>query len=304
MAFSQSRLHNPLVRLPAGPRTPTHLPVSLLPLTSARSAHITRLYTLLLHLLSLPPSPRVSGQAVRAWRALASCREVHLAVLWRVGGAVIDRLRSEGEGGEGEEDEEEQRERAGKRAEWLKFCQEGREERVDKFHEYCLALVAQGRVEFAVDELDAYLDNQPYRDSVALNTLYGLLALLLAQPPSSASGVNAPSSSSSGSSSDSDSDDERHTRRRKRQGGSPSKRAKVDVRDSDDDYAPLLLAMQQNAPSLFSKARERFRRAAHLEEREAKEAGFAAPLPGEAARWLALIRTHVEKIADREGSPA
>lgn len=153
MAYSQSRLHNPLVRPPRGPRTPAHIPASLLPLISTRNGHIVRLYNILTHLLTLPPSPETSVRTVRAWRALASCKEVHLSVLWRMGAAVIERMRVEG--GEADDDEEEQRWRAGQRAEWLKYCQEGRVDRVDKFNEYILALVAAGRAEFALDELDA-----------------------------------------------------------------------------------------------------------------------------------------------------
>ncbi|GAA5981001.1 hypothetical protein JCM11641_001426 [Rhodosporidiobolus odoratus] len=292
MAYSQSQLHNPLVRLPTGRRTAEHHPVALNPLISARNAHITRLYNLLLHLLSSPPSPHTSTQIIRAWRALAGCREVHIATLWRVGAAVIERTRRE----EGEDNDEEYQERASKKADWLKFCQDGREDRVEKFLEYVLALVAAGRVEFAVDELDAYLDNQPYHDSIALNTLYGQLALLLAQPPPSNPPNGHPAAaSSSSSSSDSDSSTSSTSprwRRKKVQGGSPLKRAKLDA-PLADDYAPFLLAIQASSPTLFSKATERFKRAAHLEERGWKEshpkvAVLEYDLKGEAARWLDL----------------
>lgn len=158
MAYSRSRLHNPIVRPPRGPRTPNHIPASLNPLASNRNAHIVRLYSVLVHLVSLPPSPTTSVQLVRAWRALAGCREVHLGVLWRLGAAVIDRTRDSVGFGEtarddGDDDDARQ-ERAERRAEWLKACQEGLVDRVDKFGEYALALVAAGRIDFALDELD------------------------------------------------------------------------------------------------------------------------------------------------------
>ncbi|GAA5908550.1 hypothetical protein JCM6882_001297 [Rhodosporidiobolus microsporus] len=301
MAYSQSRLHNPLLRLPVGPRTPEHIPISLLPLTSTRAAHITRLYNLLLHLLSLPPSPRTTTQTVRAWRALAGCREVHLATLWRVGAAVIERSREGGAFDDEDDEEEERRERAARRAEWLKFCQEGREEKVDKFHEYVLALVASGRVEFALDELDAYLDNQPYHDSIALNTLYGLLALLTAQPSVTA----APPPPASSSSSSSDSDDERPSRR-KASNGRSAKRAKTDAdaASADEDYAVLLRSVALNSPQLLNKATERFKRAAQLDERQMREDERTASVPGEAARWLFMIRRFLDKSSSRETSPA
>ena len=157
MAYSRTRLHNPVVRPPKGPRTPTHIPASLLPLTSNRNAHIVRLYSILVHLVSLPPSPRTSVRLVRAWRALAACKEVHLGVLWRLGAAVLEQTRdgSEPSHAEDAEDDKAAQERAERRAEWLKSCQEGLLDRVDKFAEYALALVAAGRIDFALDELDA-----------------------------------------------------------------------------------------------------------------------------------------------------
>jgi hypothetical protein len=156
MAYSRTRLHNPVVRPPKGPRTPTHIPASLLPLTSNRNAHIVRLYSILVHLVSLPPSPPTSVRLVRAWRALAACKEVHLGVLWRLGAAVLEQTRdgSEPLHREDDEDDEAAQERAERRAEWLKSCQEGLLDRVDKFAEYALALVAAGRIDFALDELD------------------------------------------------------------------------------------------------------------------------------------------------------
>lgn len=261
MAYSRTRLHNPVVRPPKGPRTPTHIPASLLPLTSNRNAHIVRLYSILVHLVSLPPSPHTSVRLVRAWRALAACKEVHLGVLWRLGAAVLEQTRDGSEHqGEDDEDDEAAQERAERRAEWLKSCQEGLLDRVDKFAEYALALVAAGRIDFALDELDgcvlplffplftpaisdtsrqrcSYLDNQPYHDSISLNTLYGQLALLSVQPaPLPALNAAAPSSSSSSSSASDSSDDELYPAARNGRsvsaGGSKraAKRARVTAR--------------------------------------------------------------------------
>ncbi|GAA5985921.1 hypothetical protein JCM10908_006332 [Rhodotorula pacifica] len=318
MAYSRSRLHNPIVRPPRGPRTPTHIPASLLPLVSNRNAHIVRLYSILVHLVSLPPSPTTSVRLVRAWRALAACREVHLGVLWRLGAAVLEQTREASlypiEEDEEDTGGEQAQERAERRAEWLKSCQEGLLDRVDKFAEYALALVAAGRIEFALDELDGYLDNQPYHDSISLNTLYGQLALLSIQP---ALPTLAPTASSSSSSSDSSSDDDGlYPSKNGRSSSNPraAKRARVTAQAGadapDDDYGPLLRAIAEEQPSLFAKATQRLRRAAHLEERSAREAGHGisrtATATGEAARWLALIRTHVDRqasILSRQGSP-
>ncbi|GAA5840615.1 hypothetical protein JCM9279_007381 [Rhodotorula babjevae] len=308
MALSRAALHNPVVRLPPGPRTREHIPVSLLPLSSNRNAHITRLYDLVVHLVSLPPSPATHTRTVRAWRALAQCREVHLSVLWSLGAAIIDRTRegaaaasraSPAEGDDGEDDDEAQW-RAGQRAEWLRFNQEGAHDRVSKFNEYILALVAAGRAEFALDELESYLDNQPYHDSISLNTLYGLLALLVAQPASHSHAASASSSSSTTSSSDDDDDDTA-----RRLAGRPAKRAKLNGHGEDaqpgDEYGALLRSIASTSPSLLHKAQERLRRAALLEEQADKEAGRELG-PGEAARWLALIHRHSQR-GGRDDSP-
>ncbi|GAA5909479.1 hypothetical protein JCM8208_006538 [Rhodotorula glutinis] len=303
MALSRAALHNPVARLPPGPRTREHIPVSLLPLASNRNAHITRLYNLVVHLVSLPPSPATHARTVRAWRALAQCREVHLSVLWSLGAAIIDRTRegaaaaSRGDDDDGDDDDEAQW-RAGQRAEWLRFNQEGALDRVTKFNEYILALVAAGRAEFALDELESYLDNQPYHDSISLNTLYGLLALLVAQPTSHPHVAPASSPSSDTSSSD----DDGTTRRRPSR---PAKRAKLNGHDESaqagDEYGELLRSIASTSPSLLHKAEERLRRAALLEEQADREAG-REPSPGEAARWLALIHRHSQR-GGRDDSP-
>ncbi|TNY22921.1 Proteophosphoglycan ppg4 [Rhodotorula diobovata] len=310
MAASRLALHNPVVRPPAGPRTREHIPVSLLPLVSSRNAHVARLYDLVRHLVSLPPSPATHTRTVRAWRALAQCREVHLSVLWHLGAAIIERTREGGswqrggsgrahDGDDGDNDDE-ARWRAGQRAEWLKFNQEGAHDRVLKFNEYCLALVAAGRAEFALDELESYLDNQPYHDSIALNTLYGLLALHLALPASS-----RPSAAASSSSSDSSSSDEEGGgfRRCGHSNGRASKRQKLAADGAPvqpgDEFGDLLRSIAVTSSGSLDKATERLLRAAHLEEQADKEAG-REPGSGEAARWLALIHRHTEKAARAE----
>ncbi|GAA5921902.1 hypothetical protein JCM3775_003407 [Rhodotorula graminis] len=304
MALSPSALHNPVVRLPPGPRTREHIPVSLLPLASNRNAHITRLYNLVVHLVSLAPSPATHTRTVRAWRALAQCREVHLSVLWSLGAAIIDRAR-EGAAARGSpgadglvDDDDEAQWRAGQRAEWLRFNQEGVLDRVSKFNEYILALVAAGRAEFALDELESYLDNQPYHDSISLNTLYGLLALLVAQPASHSHAAPAPSSSFDTSSSD----DDGTSRYR---GGRAAKRARLSSHGENvqpgDEFDELLRSIASTSPSLLHKAEERLRRAALLEEQADREVG-REPGPGEAARWLALIHRHSQR-GGRDDSP-
>ncbi|GAA5961802.1 hypothetical protein JCM21900_003314 [Sporobolomyces salmonicolor] len=300
MAYSTRRLHNPPVRLPTAARTPTHIPLAVQPLNSNRSAHIVRLYNILLHLLSLPPSFDNSTRSLRAWRALARCKEVHLDALWRLGSAVIDRTRTRNDR---DEDDEEQRWRSDRKADWLKFCQEGRIDKVGKFEEYILALVAAGRAQYALDELESYLDNQPYHDSIALNTLYGLLALLLAQPPSLSDFASSTDSS--------DDDDERDVGGRAwraGQGGRTAKRSRLNggrsSTSADDDYASLLQSIALSSPAMLSNATERLKRAAQLEDRQANEAELAITVRGEAARWLALIQRHVEKPDSRQASPA
>ncbi|GAA5940762.1 uncharacterized protein JCM15063_006354 [Sporobolomyces koalae] len=287
--YSQHPLHNPREVLPTGPPVPGHWTHSVNPLTSNRNAHITRLYSILVHLLSLPPSRETSRRIVRAWRALAGCKEVHLNVMWRTGTAVLARIRSSDD----DDDHEVESERNDERADWLKFVQEGKIDKVDKFHEYILALVATGRIRFALDELESYLDNQPYHDSISLNTLSAQLSLLLAQPDSA---LRRPSHSPSTSSSSDDDDDMDAARSRQPQGGRANgKRIKVVEQAShDDDLLPYLRILSTTSPGLFSKAKERFKRAAELERQS------DASSSGEAARWLQLIQRS-EKV--REDSP-
>ncbi|GAA5847868.1 hypothetical protein JCM3766R1_001213 [Sporobolomyces carnicolor] len=295
--FSQHELHNPRVVLPRGPRTASQYAHTVNPLTSNRHGHVARLYSIVTHLLSLAPSPETSTRLVRAWRALAACKEVHVGVLWRTGTAVIERA-------DGRDDDGDATGHA--KADWLKFVQEGKLEKVDKFHEYILALVAAGQSQFGLDELESYLDNQPYHDSIALNALSGQLSLLLAQPGPSLDPPRHDRSCSSTTSSDSDDGDVgSHARSR------PSlndrrdpKRAKNFVESSrDDEISRFLGTIARHSPALFSKAKERFKRAAQLEEQAHKDTdpGLAAS-DGEAARWRDLIERS-EKLASRDGSP-
>ncbi|GAA5987937.1 hypothetical protein JCM5350_006780 [Sporobolomyces pararoseus] len=309
--FSQHVFHNPRSTLPTGPRTSTqHTLHSVNPLTSNRSAHITRLYSILLHLLSLPPSYSNSTRLLRAWRALAGCKEVHLGVLWRTGTAVIERIRGRGsDEGDSEEEEEERKDRNQRKADWLKFVQEGKLEKVDKFNEYILALVAAGNARFGLDELESYLDNQPYHDSITLNTLSAQLSLLLAQPgPTYHPPPPVAPSSASSTSGDEDVEGKRAAKGHEQEGRN-GKRAKISSDSSqDDELLAFLQAISRHSPALYSKAKERFKRAAQLEERSRKEneldsissAGVVSR--GEAARWLDLVHRS-EKMASRDGSP-
>lgn len=348
MALSRARLHNPPTRPPPGPRTAEHVPQTLSALQSVRSAHILRLHALVEHLVSLAPSAQTSVRAVRAWRALCACREVHLSVLWQLGAAVLDRMRESADRGGGDEDDdgEEERWRANRRAEWLRFCQEGTVDRVAKFSEYCLALVAAGRADFALDELD----------SCVLSLLPSHPCLLLRADPervraatSTTSRTTTRSRSTRSTASSRFSSLSLRPSLPRRRPANPQqtprptrtrvcRRARTAVRPSAsswttepaptlvrnlffactrlrstmltwilraaDDYGDLLRATADNSPNLFSKATERFRRAAHLEEREAREAGREAgrePELGEAARWLALVRAHECKGPRRRG---
>ncbi|GAA6016283.1 hypothetical protein JCM11491_006802 [Sporobolomyces phaffii] len=301
--LSQHALHRPRYVLPVGPRTVTHFAHSVNPLTSNRHAHLTRLYSVVVHLLSLAPSYATSTRLLRAWRALAGCKEVHLGVLWRTGTAVLERMR--GRNGDDDDDADAAADRHQRQADWLKFVQEGQIDKVDKFNEYILALVAAGSARFALDELESYLDNQPYHDSITLNTLSALLSLLLAQPGPAA----LPPRPLSPTSSEDDDEDENG----RKQGGRNSKRLKVtegssraDSHDgADDDLLPFLQNLSRNSPALFSKAKERFKRAAQLAERDYKENhGESEHVPeDEAGRWLGLI-ARSEKFDQRDGSPA
>jgi hypothetical protein len=142
---------NPLTRLPAPPSGQERYPVHN-PTYSARHAHILRLHDLVQHLVSLPASHTNSVRTLRAWRALGKCREVNLVPLWRLGAAILERTR---EKGDEEEDEDEEEGRMGRKAEWVKACQGGTVDMLDKFLEYVLALSAAGRQRRALEELNS-----------------------------------------------------------------------------------------------------------------------------------------------------
>lgn len=150
--ISSKPFHNPRTRLPAPPsgqeRYPNHNPTH-----SARHAHILRLHDLIQHLISLPPSYANSVRTLRAWRALGKCKEVNMVPLWRMGAAILERTREEGESEDEDEDEEEAR--MGRKAAWVKACQGGEVELLDKFLEYVVALAAAGRQRRALEELNS-----------------------------------------------------------------------------------------------------------------------------------------------------
>ncbi|GAA5889859.1 hypothetical protein JCM16303_002399 [Sporobolomyces ruberrimus] len=302
--FSQHPLHNPAIVLPPGPRTPSQVSHSINPLTSNRAAHITRLYSILQHLLSLPPCLANSTRLLRAWRALAKCKEVHLGVLWRVGTAVLEHNRTSNSN---DDDEEASEARSQRKADWLKSVQEGKFEKVVKFNEYILSLCALGGTEsmrFALEELESYLDNQPYHDSITLNLLSAQLSLFLAQPgPTPLHYRPPPPTDSSDSSGDEHGDREQGGR------GENGKRIKPSQPVSpDEELLKFLQALSKSSPSLFSKAKERLKRARQLTERQVSEtlaegvSRAAVEGVGEASRWLNLI-ARAEKIDNRDGSP-
>lgn len=152
MSLSRAPIQHPLTK-PATAPYPGPDRFRLQPHFSLRHAHVLRLHDLVHHLISLPPSYANSVQSLRAWRALAKCPEIDLRALYLVGAKILERTREEEQGG-GEEEEEESEWRAGRRAEWLKWNQEGKWDRVDKMIEYTIALAAAGRARHALEELD------------------------------------------------------------------------------------------------------------------------------------------------------
>jgi len=139
---------SPLLDPPSGPVPTSSVrhrhPFALRPAYGPRHAHLLRLYNLLLHLVSLPPSPETNMRTLRAWRALASCREIELDALWAVGAKVLDRI----EGGV-------EAEKAGeRRLNWLRSCQDSKVDQEQKFIEVVLGLIGVGRASEALEELD------------------------------------------------------------------------------------------------------------------------------------------------------
>lgn len=159
----QMSLQLPVSAPLTGPPVSAPRPPHLNPSASLRHAHVLRLHDLLNHLVSLPLSYANSTRALRAWRALAKCKEVDIGALWRLGSKVVERMAD----GEGEEDREDQMAR---KAAWVKACQDNRLAKVDKTNEYVLALVAAGRPKQALDELDAYVRSSMLSTVLGANT--------------------------------------------------------------------------------------------------------------------------------------
>jgi hypothetical protein len=153
MSLSQASIHHPLTKPPTAPWAQGVEKYRLQPHFSLRHAHLLRLHDILHHLLSLPPSYANSVQSLRAWRALAKCKEIDPRAFFQTGAKVLERTR-EGDEEEEQDGAEEKQWRQGRRAEWLKWNQEGKFDKVEKMIEYILALAAAGRARHALDELD------------------------------------------------------------------------------------------------------------------------------------------------------
>lgn len=144
-----SPLLSSVTRPPCGPPAVGVSTSTLQASFSQRHALVLRLHDVLCHLLSLPSSYNNSRRELRAFRILAQCKEVDFAALWKVGAKVLERAREDDLEGE-----EEEQWRFGRKADWLKRCQEGKVDKVDKFLEYSLSLVAAGRHRYALEDLE------------------------------------------------------------------------------------------------------------------------------------------------------
>lgn len=153
MTLSQASIHHPLTKPPTAPWAQGVEKYRLQPHFSLRHAHLLRLHDILHHLLTLPPSYANTVQSLRAWRALAKCKEIDLRALFQTGAKILERTR-EVDDDEEQDGAEEEQWRQGRRAEWLKWNQEGKWDKVEKMIEYILALAAAGRARHALDELD------------------------------------------------------------------------------------------------------------------------------------------------------
>lgn len=288
---------------------------------SVRHRHVLRLYDILQHLVSLPPSHANSVLSLRAWRALAKCKEVDLKAMYQLGGKILERTR---ELTDNENEAIEAEWRQGRRAEWLKWSRNGQHDRVDKLSEYILTLVAAGKPRDALDELETfesrletifpfavltsdsgrYLPAHPYNGSISLNVFAGYLCLLIAQPPTDHRDLSSDSDSD-----DNDGDahglappinafvehDEKSAPDNIRGRGLPdqanlsqrfssrNQKPNVSTGSLAADYTPFLDAVAQYAPSRVSQAVNHFRRASRL-ERKAPELSF-----DEGARWLRIV---------------
>ncbi|KAK4704742.1 hypothetical protein P7C70_g1457, partial [Phenoliferia sp. Uapishka_3] len=310
--ISSSSLLNPLHAPLTGPPVSAPRPPQLNPLASLRHAHILRLHDLIYHLLSLPPSQANSNRTLRAWRALASCKEVDIDAIWKLGGKVVERVS------DGAEDERE--DYMARKAAWIKACQDNRLAKVEKTVEYCLALVAAGQPTQAHDELDTLLPAHPYNESITLNVLGGFLALFLSQPPeprvrsrdtdseskSDSSYISDSSDSDSSSGDDNGKEeldtDEEAARRVVVQEKSRKRLHRGDETGARKAVIAHLQSCQRHSPGNFELAKQRFRRAAYLESNEDSEdseaeENNAAPRKdkgGEGTRWLSLLDFDLE----------
>lgn len=145
--FDPSPLQHPVSQPPPTSSIRHRHPFSLRASHGPRHAHLLRVYNLLLHLLTLPPSAVNTTRALRAWRVLAACREIELDGLWAVGAKLLDRLDGEADGEEVTE----------ARVEWLGACQDSKVDQNSKFQEFILALIQVGRPKQAMEELDGYV---------------------------------------------------------------------------------------------------------------------------------------------------
>lgn len=142
---------------------------------SNKHFHLLRLIDLLNHLLTLPSNYSNSIKLIRNWRLLANFNEIELNSFWRFGNKILDKIREEDEvqvvrdddaSDENEvlrivddEDKEEQEEeeklwRNNKKSEWLKLVQGNSIDKLDKFNDYILTLIASKKLGYAMEELE------------------------------------------------------------------------------------------------------------------------------------------------------
>lgn len=107
----------------------------LSPSIVTKQAHIVRLTSLLQHLLTLPPSPTTSLQALKAWRLLSQCKEVNLTSIYSLGLKVLSV-------------------NGGNRLEWIERSGIGSVDKCKMLHEIVLEVVNQGKIKSGIEELE------------------------------------------------------------------------------------------------------------------------------------------------------